>query len=143
MQAITKFRLEPLDGGERSRLLSAEGSGVEVDGVSLELQFQCSRGDLVITSDDVPHEEMLHFYFLSDAGKILDELSLGQMYTPGILRNVVAHPDDRLDFSFFGTERWSLTILEKPVSRPPTLFSSVKREGWFGLHYLNLEKVGQ
>jgi hypothetical protein len=141
MQAIETFRIQPLDDGEHSRLLLPEGPVAEIDGVALEGQFRCSRGYLVITSDDVPHEEMLHFYFLSDAGEILDQLSLGQIYTPGILRNMVAHADDRLDFSFFGTERWTLTILAKPVTQPLRLFSSVKRKGWFRSHYLRLEKT--
>ena len=140
MQAIDKFRIEPLEGGERSRLVFDGRASIEVDGIVLERQFQCSRGYLVITSDDVPHEEMLHFYFLSEESEILDELSLGQIYQSGILRNVVAHADDRLEFSFFGAEHWLLTILDRPVPRPPSLFSSVRRKGWFQSHYLTLDK---
>jgi hypothetical protein len=141
MQAVQKFRIELMTGRERSRLVSDDGIGSEVEGVILEAQFQCSRGYLVITSDDNPHEEILHFYFLDDAGQVLDELSLGQIYHSGILRNVVPQSDDRLEFSFFGTERWSITILDKPIIQLPGLFSSVRRRGWLGPHYLSIEKI--
>jgi len=141
MQPVHKFRVEPMEGREHSLLVSDDGIRLEVEGVILEAQFQCSRGYLLITSDDNPHEEILHFYLLGDARKVLDELSLGQIYHSGILRNVVPHSDDRLDFSFFGTERWSLSILDEPVSRLPALFASVRRKGWFGSHYLSLEKT--
>jgi hypothetical protein len=141
MESVQKFRAEPAKDGERSRLISEEGLSVEVEGVTLEAQFLCSRGYLVITSDDNPYEEILHFYLLNEPGQVLDELSLGQMYHPGILRNVVPHADDRLDFSFFGSERWRLAILDRPFREPPHLFSSMRRKGWWGLHLLRLEKV--
>jgi hypothetical protein len=143
MQAVQKFRTEPMEGRERAWLVSDEGLSVEVEGVILEAQFQCSRGYLVITSDDNPHEETLHFYFLSEAGQVLDEVSLGQIYHSGILRNAAPHADDRLEFSFFGTERWCLTILDKPRFQPPSLFSSVRLKGRFGSHYLSLRKTSQ
>lgn len=140
MQTVLKFHTEPIAGGERSWLLSDDGLRVAVDGVSLEAQFQCSSGYLVITSDDIPYEEGLHFYLLGGGGEVLDELSLGQINHSGILRNVVPHADDRLEFSFFGSERWHLTVLDKPVFRLPGLLSSVRRKRWLGQHLLNLEK---
>ena len=139
MEAIDKFRIEPIAGGTlHSRLAFDKSLSLEVAGVTIEAQFRCSRGYLVVTSDGNPYEEIIHFYLLSEGGEVLDELSLGRIYHSGTLRDVVPHAGDRLEFSFFGRERWCLSILDKARLQPPSLFSSVRRKGWS--HYLSLQK---
>jgi hypothetical protein len=64
-------------------------------------------------------------------------------YAPGTLRDVSLMADDKIEFSFFGGDRWRLTILQPPrrvmdtttialVRRPPTRLLSK--------HYLRVER---
>ena len=142
MEAVDRFRIKPIpEDILRSQLILDETSSLEVDGQAIEAQFRCSRGYLVITSDGNPYEEMIHFYLLDHKGDLLDEVSLGRIYHSGTLRDIDAKSDDQVEFSFFGTERWCLSILAEARLQPAPLFSSVTRkQGWLGSHYLSLRK---
>src|ERR1700678_3874667 len=105
MEAVNKFRIEPLPGEvPRSYLIFNENSTLKVEGQIIEAQFLCAKGYLVITSDGSPFEEMIHFYLLDGEGRFLDEVSLGQIYHSGTLRDIDLRFDSRLEFSFFGKE---------------------------------------
>ncbi len=144
MEAVDRFRIEP-EGGEslRSRLIDSEGHSVEVEGTVLEGQFRCSKGYLVIASDGIPFEEALHFYLVGSGGDLLDGISLGQAYHAGILRDAAAG-QDTLDFSFFGDERWRLSIRKSRDSvMLPNPWATVRSlSGWLRGHYLRLERLG-
>ncbi len=144
MKIIQDFLLEPLSEKQlRSHLTLKNGPTLEVEGRVLETQFQCSQGYLVITSDGNPYEEMLHLYLLNDKCEVLDGVSLGQIYHSGSIRDVTVCGDDCLEFSFFGTERWRLHILNIPEIRllPRPLASVRYLKGWLHSHYLRLKKV--
>lgn len=146
MEPLQGFTIIPAeDEGLSSALVSAEGRNVAtVQGQVLEQVYRCSRGVLVITSDGNPFEESLHFHLFDEQMKELDGLSLGQIYHSGSLREVAACGADCLEFSFFGEERWRLTVLEHSRLRWwPKLFSSVQehRTGLRG-HCLELRRVG-
>ena len=142
MEAVNIFRIEPIPKESlRSDLIFNGTSTLQVEGQIIEAQFRCARGYLVITSDGNPYEEMIHFYLLDSEGGLLDEVSLGQIYHSGTLRDIALKSDDQLEFSFFGTERWCLLILGEARLQLPRLFSSVRRtHGWFGSHYMSLRK---
>jgi len=142
METVNKFRMEPIPKeGLHSNLVFNETLTLQVEGQTIEAQFRCSSGYLVVTADGNPYEEMIHFYLLDSEGSLLDQVSLGQIYHSGILRDIDLKSDDRIEFTFFGTERWRLLILGKPRFELPRLFSSVRRtSGWLGLHYLILQK---
>ena len=145
MEAIELFALRP-DGGHAgdSRLLAGGQDVGVVEGIVLETQFRCRPGSLVVTSDDRPFEEGLHFYLLDPAHKRIDDVSLGRMYQAGMLHDVAAQPDrDVLTFGFFGGDRWRLTIAEAPRwSGFPRPFSGVRRSHpWPGPRYLELRRV--
>ena len=140
METVDLYRLEVIPRGELRSFLVARGHPrLPIEGVALEAQFQCSLGYLVITSDGNPYEEMLHFYLINPDGGIMDDVSLGQIYHSGILHDLRWESDDRLAFSFYGTERWCLSILKKPRLRVPRIFSGVRYKH-FGTHHLNLGK---
>jgi hypothetical protein len=143
METVDKFQIEPLASGAlRSHLVSIHGLTVEVEGRIIEAQFRCSLRYLVVLSDGNPYEEAIHFYLLKNSGEILDDISLGQIYHSGILRDIVTQGDDQLEFSFFGKERWQLCVRDKPRFEVPRVFSSARRtKGCFKAHYLSLRKV--
>ena len=145
MEAVDKFRVEPL-GPEslRSRLIAPDGSFLEVEGQVLEMQFRSSQGYLVVTSDGNPYEEMVHFYLLDPAGQFRDGISLGRIYHSGILADISVG-DETLEFSFFGKERWRLSIRDSPgpVLFPNPLSGIRSINGRLRRHYLHLERLGE
>jgi hypothetical protein len=144
LESVQSFQLVP-DDPERatSRLVSTDGSAIAtVEGTTIEAQFRCARGYLVITSDAHPYEEMLHFHLLDEGMKVIDTVSLGRIYHSGILRELMVGAGDEVEFSFFGEERWRLVILKKPTRVRPKLFSSITYPaGALKRHFLRLEKV--
>jgi hypothetical protein len=142
MEAVDRFHLQPQAPDTlRSILTATDGSSLEVEGQVMEKQFRCSLGYLVITSDGIPFEEALHFYLLSPDGEFLDGISLGHAYNSGILRDLSVG-DNTLDFSFFGTERWRLSICDSPDALlAPNPWASVRSiRGWLRGHYLRLDR---
>jgi hypothetical protein len=139
-----EFHLEPLPETElQSRLVASDGRSSEpVEGRALEAQFHTPVGDLVITSDGNPYEEVLHFILLDSERKILDRISLGQIYHSGMLRDLRPVGDASLTFQFFGDDTWRLTVLPKPRWRLPSLpMSPVRRtRGWLQSSFLLLER---
>jgi hypothetical protein len=143
MDAVDRFHIRS-PGAEslHSRLISTDGTFMEVEGRVIEMQFRCENGYLVVTSDGNPFEEMVHFYLLSHTTRFLDGLSLGRMYHSGILHDTSVC-DDSLEFSFFGPERWRLSIRKSAgavlLPKPGSSVRSIN--GWLRLHYLQLERI--
>lgn len=111
--AIDAFSLEIM-GQDRSRLQSnAKDTGLVVDGINLEAQFAVDAGYLLLTTHDVPYEELLHATLVGPELSVLDTVKLGGPYTPGILTDVVIAGPDAIEFSFFGGDRWILQIRQR------------------------------
>lgn len=145
MEAIQTFTVRPLQESKGDSRLLADGNDVgRVEGLVLEGQYRCAPGFLVVTSDDSPFEERLHFYLLDRSYGRLDDVTLGRMYNPGIYRDVVVAPDrDVLEFTFFGGDRWRLSVAGQPArSWFPRPFSAVTRAGaWAAPHQLELRRI--
>ena len=139
-----EFRIELLPDNElQSRLIGSDGRPSEpIEGRILEAQFRTPVGDLVITSDGDPYEEVLHFTLLNPERKVLDRISLGQIYHTGMLRDLRPAGEASLSFQFFGDDRWRLTVLPKPRWRLPSLPTSPVRRtrGWLQSSFLLLER---
>ena len=111
LSPIDRFKLQALDE-EKSRLvLDGAETPVILDGVTLEAQFKCEKGYLLLLTHDCPYEECLHVYRLAHDLSILDHRKLGAIYTPAILADVVITAPDSLEFSFFGGDLWRVTLL--------------------------------
>lgn len=144
MQTTSRFRLDSADlERATSQIVDEDGRILaSVEGVVIEGQFQCTPGYLVVTSNANPFEEELHFYLLNDRLSLVDSVSLGQIYHSGIMRQLEIGPGDRLEFSFFGDERWRLTVLVSPRRRLSFPFSSVRYSGGaLDRHALFLERL--
>ena len=122
-------------------LVAGDRSLGRIDGLAIEAQIKCPTGYLVITSDDTPYEEVLHFILLNDAMERIDQLDLGKVYQAGMLRQLYLG-DDYLEFSFFGEDRWRLSVLGTPTVWIPRLLSGVSYPtGWRRRHHLKLERL--
>jgi hypothetical protein len=149
MSPIGDFRLEPVAGGGpqagQSRLwYRGHPTPLLVAGSVLERQFQCGPGCLLLTTDNSPFEEVLHVYLIGPGPAILDQLDLGQMYTPAVLSDVAVQGRDALTFSFFGGDRWRLRVWPGPrYTWPSGPFASVQRPWRFLLrpHFLELTRT--
>ncbi len=121
MRVISQFTLQavspaPAEGPTHSRLLF-EGQLLDtiVDGSCLEAQFALDEGYLLMTTADVPYEEVLKIYLLNSRFDIRDEMELGAPYTPGILDKLRIVALDQLEFSFSGSDRWQLKVRTMPL----------------------------
>ena len=116
MAPVSLFSLTPL-GHERagSRLLVGGSAIGIVRGTTIEAQYSCSPGFIIIASWDIPYEEELNISLRAKGSfKLLDEIWLGLPYTSGVFDRVQVCASNALQFSFFGEDRWRLDVLERP-----------------------------
>jgi hypothetical protein len=145
MEPVEVFSLIPTkDALPRARLISegARELGV-IDGHVLEAQYHVPSGYLLVTSEGNPFEEGLHIYLLGDDFHINDQVALSAIYHSGIFGDVAISRDECFEFTFFGNDRWRLTIRNTPrMHWLPKIGSSVRYpSGWFRRHYLQLDRV--
>jgi hypothetical protein len=100
-----------------SLVLDGKSSDLTIDAAQLLAQYKTSLGDfLLVFDDDCPAEEMLYFVLLRDE-KILDQLSYGAPYTPGIFKE---HPttvnveENKLRFTFASDDVIELNVHASP-----------------------------
>lgn len=89
-------------------------SGALIEGLLLQAQYECSAGYLLLLTDDCPFEELLHIHLLDRNLRPLDQVNLGKAYEAGILSRLQVTGNDVLEFSFFGGDRWQLSVLTEP-----------------------------
>ena len=116
MTEISEYSLEPVPAETPMSHLLRQGrpTGVRLAGSVLEKQFRAPQGDLLFLTEDCPYEEGLHIYLLGGESAVLDAVELGAAYAPGILSILAAGPGERVCFSFFGGDEWSLELLPRP-----------------------------
>lgn len=130
MIPIQEFSLSPVEPAPADSEATVElwshgkATGRFLAGKVLEHQFQVGRAYLLLITYDVPYEESLFIYLLDGSWRILDMYELGAAYVPGILKHVQTISEQQLEFSFFGDERWRLTVLDRPVRRWDDVFRS-------------------
>jgi hypothetical protein len=122
MRKIAQFEIRPVPAaaGDRSAgrlVFDGRPVGTVVRGACLDAQFALDSGYLLMTTEDIPYEEMLWISLLGSDFDLRDVLELGAPYAPGILRGVQVIADDGLEFSFFGNDRWRLTISDVRMPR--------------------------
>jgi hypothetical protein len=145
MEPVEIFLLVPTeDELPRARLIS-EGThelGV-VDGHVLEAQYCIPSGYLLVTSEGNPFEEGLHIYLLGPEFRILDRIALSAIYHSGIFGDVAISEEKCFEFTFFGGDRWRLTIRDTPkIHWVPKIGTSVRYpSGWLRRHYLQLDRL--
>jgi hypothetical protein len=109
---IDVFKIKPLEYAVAKSAIIFDGQKTDaiVDGLVLDAQYQFWLGFILFTTDDVPYEEMLHITLISEQFRVIDRIDLGCAYHSAILSNILIRNQASIEFSFFGLERWLLTI---------------------------------
>lgn len=108
--------------GDNARLaLQCDGraTGVFLSGDTLQYQFRCTGGYLLVTCYD--YFDGVHYWFtlLSDDLRVMDVISPPDYF--GSMQDV-GHPGpDMLSFGFFNTtDRWRLAVISSGSDGPPS-----------------------
>lgn len=117
MKEIKEFQLQPLpvkdDDWEKSILISnGSQTNTVLSGVSLDAQFQHGEKYILLVTYNSIFAETLHIYLLDKTFAVIDEWQISQ--NEGAVHNLQIINDNKLRFSFFGDDSWTLTVLEKP-----------------------------
>jgi hypothetical protein len=135
MQEISKFTLQPLsaedDESEATHSkLSFENklTDLELEGISLDAQYQYESKYLLFISHNSPFADTLHIYLLNESFTKIDEWAISSLSESEwyMLRNMEITKTNQIQFSFFGDDSWLLTVLKEPQMTFPklSLFSS-------------------
>ncbi len=148
LQSINEFQIKTTTElpDEEPRVLlenTKSNKQVELLGKTFEAQYRIGDNFLILFTLDCPFEESLYIYYLNHDLQLLDSLYLGAIYAAGIVTDLAIVNPDKIQFSFFGDERWTLQVL----SSPKYLFSSnrypVRRERCiFRKNWLSLKAEG-
>lgn len=132
---------------EQSVLLCAgEPTGLTVEGVELEAQFEHDGKYLLFVTENSPYEEGLHIYLVSRGNtrfQLLDSVALGLPYAAGMLRNVRFDSSNRIHFEFPNSDnKYVCSVLRQPRRFVnPVKIMGINRSNWFfQQRYLQLEK---
>lgn len=114
-------------------------SGVNLDGLSFEMAFDVQGKLLVVSTQDVPHEEVLYFHLYDSDTKLCDSMELYEPYSSGLFKLHCAY-ESQLDFSFWGESPLRLVLVDPPrrVWIRPEGVHYPKR---LSSHYLVIEKL--
>ncbi len=143
IEPVSLFHLAAIDeGNARATLCTAENQVAEIDGAQLEAQFRCDEFFVVITTAGDPWEETLYIHLLDASPAVIDEITLGQIYTPASLRSFRPCGGSAFEFSFFADENWRLEILRKPrVVWPWKVALAVRYPSVLRRHHLILSRA--
>lgn len=130
MEEIKKFTLQVLPAEKdelhpaHSKLLFEEKlTRLELEGVSLDAQYQYQDKYLLFLTHDSPFADTLHIYLISESYEKIDEWAISCLRESEwfMLRNLKITKDNQIRFSFYGDDSWLLTVLEKPQLTLPKL----------------------
>lgn len=148
MAAEFHLQLLPGDGAEpqpRSRILRKGRVVVDrTDGTELEAAVEVAGGNVLFLTYDSPFDEGLHVMYLDGTDALRDEARIGFLYPGGIglLKDVKAIGDQRIEFDFYG--RWRLRVDAAgriPLApAPPGVTRSWR--GWPRRRHLWFERLG-
>lgn len=87
-------------------------------GAMLEALWSIGTEHLAITTDDVPYEDGLHLCLLSPQGEVIEEIQALSLYATGAF-DLLSTAGQTLQFRFYDTPPWQLTISDAPQFRLP------------------------
>lgn len=129
MTPTTKIALSPKPGEPpRSEVLwDGRATGCLIHGRALEGAFDVGGFALVLATEDTPYEEALSVSLLGGGGEsLIEERTLAIPYQPGVVSDVRVVSERALELSFFGSERFRITVHER--ARP--LRELIPPRGW-------------
>lgn len=110
-----------------------------IEGLELQAQFELADGRLLLfVTDNTPYEEGLHIYLISRQLTILDQLDIGNAYTPGMLQNLKVIDGQSCSFTFFENQAMLLNLLPSPIHMMKNPQGVSHKLGMFKPHYLKL-----
>lgn len=89
-------------------------AGRRVPGAVLEAAALWRDRLLLLTTDDIPYEDVLHILLLDSSLKLLDQARLGGIYSTGRFALLPSPEPDRLRFRFIGDTDWTVRMLDAP-----------------------------
>ncbi|GAA3928927.1 hypothetical protein [Litoribacillus peritrichatus] len=115
--------------------------GSPVKGACLAQQYHLSElGYLLFLTDNVPYEETLRIYLVTEEAKVIDELEFGGNMVTGTLDIIDLNGKDTIVFSFIHEANCRLQVLSTPKWSKPLVFTpGVRRNGSLRKHYLKLD----
>jgi len=137
--SVTHVRGHP-EGAEPACEIFRNGqaTGQQVRGAVLEAAAQWQSFTLLLTTDDIPFEELLHIHLLDAQLQLLDSATVGGMYSTGSFSLLESAEPDTLRFRFIGDTDWSVQVLPEPGFRVPLLSepTGVSRSLGFSRHFI-------
>lgn len=124
---LFELTIRPLPTSETTGVLSSElilrgiSTGTVVKGLVMEAAVQWNDLILVFLTDDVPFEDWLRIYLIDQQARVIDQASLGSIYSTGQFGDLDLQPPDTLTFSFIGDTTWMLQLYAEEVFRIPVL----------------------
>lgn len=92
----------------------------------LEAVYVDEPDELIFLTHDILHEEQLDIYLLRE-GKLIDRISLGQMFQPAELGGLTQIEPRWFSFTFPSDVAWSLKVSRSPRFTLPDLRGAVSR----------------
>jgi hypothetical protein len=128
LKPSARYSLSPLEheGGRSASWLVSRGVRTDtvVPGCDLEAQLETDAGVLLFTTHDTPFEEILEIVLISPEGALTDNASIFWPSTTGTFQNLRVIGPSQVQFDFFGTRPWSVTVYNRPRLRLPVPFLS-------------------
>lgn len=89
-------------------------TGRQVPGAVLEVAAVWRDRLLLLNTDDIPYEDVLHILLLDRALNLLDQARLGGIYSTGRFVPLPSTEPDQLRFRFIGDTDWSIRMRDAP-----------------------------
>jgi hypothetical protein len=104
---------------ESELVLDGRPTGSRVAGRLLEAQFPIAteNATVLLVTDDNPYEEALHIHLVNDVGTVLETITVGAPYTPGILKEPRMMSPYELAFDFQRPRRLRVHFPPKGIVR--------------------------
>lgn len=112
-------------------IVDGQASECVLTGAVLEAAVEWEGRFVLFLSDGIDWEEGLNIHLLDTDLSIMDSVSMGWAYTPGVFSGLSLQEPDQLEFSFPSTARWRVHLLTtRQWTVPmPTWLPGVARSG--------------
>lgn len=139
MQATKRCNIEAKDSRNSDLFIDLTLTH-QIEGLELQAQFELADGRLLLfVTDNTPYEEGLHIYLISRKFAILDQLDIGNAYTPGIFKDLKVIDGQTCSFTFFENQTMLLSLLPSPIHMMRNPQGVSHKLGMFKPHYLKLD----